>query len=217
MFNKCKIPDATIKRLSMYSRFLKDADNKGITTVSSQQIADATGVTPAQVRKDLAYFGEFGTRGVGYNAKELYTYTMKILGLDRRWPVAIVGAGNLGRALSHYKGFYRRGFDIKYIFDKDPEKIGKKIGSRDLKIFSIDDLEEKIKECNIKLAIIAVPTEAAQQVADRLVKAGVRGIINFAPININVKENIILRRVDLASHLEYLTFHLEGSDETRNY
>lgn len=209
MFNKCKIPDATIKRLSMYSRFLNSADSKGVTTVSSQQIADSTGVTSAQVRKDLAYFGEFGTRGVGYNTKELYTYTMKILGLDRRWPVAIVGAGNLGRALLHYKGFYRRGFDIKYIFDNDPEKIGREIEGRDLKISSMDDLEEKLKECDIKLGIIAVPAKSAQQVADRLIKAGVKGIINFAPINLNLDKEIILRSVDLAAHLEYLTFHLE--------
>lgn len=209
MFNKCKIPDATIKRLSMYSRFLNSADSKGVITVSSQQIADSTGVTSAQVRKDLAYFGEFGTRGVGYNTKELYTYTMKILGLDRRWPVAIVGAGNLGRALLHYKGFYRRGFDIKYIFDNDPEKIGREIEGRDLKISSMDDLEEKLKECDIKLGIIAVPAKSAQQVADRLIKAGVKGIINFAPINLNLDKEIILRSVDLAAHLEYLTFHLE--------
>lgn len=209
MFNKCKIPDATIKRLSMYSRFLNSADSRGVITVSSQQIADSTGVTSAQVRKDLAYFGEFGTRGVGYNTKELYTYTMKILGLDRRWPVAIVGAGNLGRALLHYKGFYRRGFDIKYIFDNDPEKIGREIEGRDLKISSMDDLEEKLKECDIKLGIIAVPAKSAQQVADRLIKAGVKGIINFAPINLNLDKEIILRSVDLAAHLEYLTFHLE--------
>lgn len=213
MLNKLKIPDATIKRLSMYSRFLKNTNSKGITTVSSQQIAKSTGVTPAQVRKDLAYFGEFGTRGVGYNTEELYTCTLKILGLDRRWSVAIVGAGNLGKALSHYKGFYRRGFDIKYIFDKDPNKIRKNINieGQELEIYSVDDLEEKVKKCNIKLGIIAVPAESAQRVADRLIKAGVRGIINFAPTNINVDEGIILRRVDLAAHLEYLTFHLEDS------
>ena len=207
MFKKFKIPDATIGRLSLYSRYLTEADEKGITTVSSQHIAKATGVTPAQVRKDLAYFGEFGTRGVGYNSRELYSYIMKILGLDKRWSVAIIGAGNLGRALSQYKGFYKRGFDITSIFDNDPKKIGKKLSN--INIYSLDSLDEKVKDLKIDLGIIAVPAPAAQEVADKLVQAGVRGIINFAPINITVKENIIMRRVDLAAQLEYLTYYLE--------
>jgi redox-sensing transcriptional repressor len=207
MFKKFKIPDATIGRLSLYSRYLIEADEKGITTVSSQHIAKATGVTPAQVRKDLAYFGEFGTRGVGYNSRELYSYIMKILGLDKQWSVAIIGAGNLGRALSQYKGFYQRGFDITCIFDNDPNKVGKKLS--DINIYSLDSLDEKVKEFNINLGMIAVPASAAQEVANKLVKAGVRGIINFAPVNVTVKENIILRRVDLAAQLEYLTYYLE--------
>ncbi|WP_296971929.1 redox-sensing transcriptional repressor Rex [Tepidanaerobacter sp. EBM-38] len=207
MLKKIKIPDATIGRLSLYSRYLIEAHEKGITTVSSQHIAKATGVTPAQVRKDLAYFGEFGTRGVGYNSKELYNYIMKILGLDKRWSVAIVGAGNLGKALSQYKGFYQRGFDIACILDNDPKKVGKKISN--INIYHLDALDEKVKELKINLGIIAVPAQAAQEVADKLVKAGIRGIINFAPINITVDENIILRRVDLSAQLEYLTYYLE--------
>jgi len=207
MFKKFKIPDATIGRLSLYSRYLAEADEKGITTVSSHNIAQATGVTPAQVRKDLAYFGEFGTRGVGYNSRELYNYIMKILGLDKRWSIAIIGAGNLGSALTQYKGFQQRGFDVKCIFDNDPKKIGKKLAN--VEICSIDSLEEKVKELDIKLGIIAVPAQAAQEVADRLVKAGIKGIINFAPINITVDESVILRRVDLAAQLEYLTYYLE--------
>ncbi|MCG0275219.1 MAG: redox-sensing transcriptional repressor Rex [Thermosediminibacteraceae bacterium] len=206
MFKKFKIPEATIGRLTSYSRFLKEADEKGITTVSSQQIAKATGVTPAQVRKDLAYFGEFGTRGVGYNPRELYNYIMKILGLDRRWAVVIVGAGRLGAALSMYKGFAERGFDIVCIFDEDPEKIGKKIG--DIEIRPMEELREKVKEYSIKLGIVAVPASAAQEVVDIMVEAGIRGIINFAPVNVSVPEGVVLRRVDLASQLEYLTFHL---------
>jgi len=209
MFKKFKIPDATIGRLSLYSRYLKEADEKGINTVSSQHIASATGVTPAQVRKDLAYFGEFGTRGVGYNPRELYSYIMKILGLGRRWPVAIVGAGNLGKALSQYKGFFERGFDITCIFDTDPGKIGKKLAG--VEICPLDLLEEKAKAFNIELGIIAVPAPAAQEVADKLIKAGVRGIINFAPVNINTGENVMLRRVDLAAQLEYLTYYLEDT------
>lgn len=209
MLKKIKIPDATIGRLSLYSRYLIEAHEKGITTVSSQHIAKATGVTPAQVRKDLAYFGEFGTRGVGYNSKELYNYIMKILGLDKHWSVAIVGAGNLGKALSQYKGFYQRGFDIACIFDNDPKKVGKKISN--INICHLDSLNEKVKELKITLGIIAVPAQAAQEVADKLVKAGIRGIINFAPINITVDENIILRRVDLSAQLEYLTYYLEDA------
>jgi len=207
MLRKYKIPDATIGRLSLYSRYLKEADEKGMTTISSQHIARATGVTPAQVRKDLAYFGEFGTRGVGYNSRELYNYIMKILGLDKRWSIAIIGAGNLGRALSQYKGFQQRGFDVICIFDNDPKKIGKKLANID--IYSLDMLEEKVKELDIDLGIIAVPALAAQDVADKLVSVGIRGIINFAPVNITVTENIILRRVDLAAQLEYLTYYLE--------
>lgn len=209
MFKKFKIPDATIGRLSLYSRYLKEADEKGINTVSSQHIARATGVTPARVRKDLAYFGEFGTRGVGYNSRELYNYIMKILGLGRRWPVAIVGAGNLGKALSQYKGFSERGFDITCIFDTDPNKIGKKLAG--IEICPLDSLKEKAKAFNIELGIIAVPAAAAQDVADKLIEAGIRGIINFAPVNINTGENVMLRRVDLAAQLEYLTYYLEDT------
>ncbi len=201
MFRKYKIPDATIGRLSLYSRYLSEAHEKGISTVSSQNIAKATGVTPAQVRKDLAYFGEFGTRGVGYNSRELYNHIMKILGLDKKWPVAIIGAGNLGKALSQYKGFYERGFEITCIFDSDPGKIGKKLAN--IVIFPLESLEEKINKYGVEMAIIAVPAVSAQEVADRLVKAGVKGILNFAPININVEGNVLLRRVDLAAQLEY--------------
>lgn len=209
MFKKAKIPDATIGRLSLYSRYLAEADEKGITTVSSQHIANATGVTPAQVRKDLAYFGEFGTRGVGYNSKELYTYIMKILGLEKRWSVAIIGAGNLGRALFRYKGFNERGFDIKGVFDIDPEKVGKKVYSVD--ILPMESLEEKVKKYNIEIGLIAVPATSAQEVADRLIEVGIKGIINFAPVNINVGEDIIVRKVDLAAQLEYLTYYLGDS------
>ncbi len=209
MSKKFKIPSATIGRLSMYSRYLKDADNKGIVTVSSRNIAEATGVTPAQVRKDLAYFGEFGTRGVGYNSRELYNYIMKILGLDRSWPVAVIGAGNLGRALCHYKGFAERGFNICCVFDNDPNKIGKKLSN--IPIYSLDLLKEKINTNNIKLAIVAVPAASAQEVIEELVEAGIKGIVNFAPVNVNVKDNIVLRRVDLAAQLEYLTYYMEDN------
>jgi redox-sensing transcriptional repressor len=209
MFKKFKIPDATIGRLSLYSRYLREADDKGIETVSSQHIAKATGVTPAQVRKDLAYFGEFGTRGVGYNSRELYSYIMKILGLSKRWTVAIAGAGNLGRALSQYKGFYERGFDIACIFDTDPKKVGRKISG--IEVNHISTLADNAKAHGIELGIIAVPASVAQEVADLMINAGIKGIINFAPININTPDNVMFRRVDLAAQLEYLTYYLEDS------
>lgn len=208
MLKKFKIPDATVGRLSLYSRHLKEAHEKGITTVSSQNIANAIGVTPAQVRKDLAYFGDFGTRGVGYNSSELYNYIMKILGLSKRWSVAIIGAGNLGKALSLYKGFAERNLDVKCIFDNDPKKVGKKISN--ITIYPVDSLEEKVKEYDIKLGIIAVPADAAQEAADKLVSAGIKGIINFAPANITVEDDVMLRKVDLAVQLEYLTYYLEN-------
>ncbi|MDI3534086.1 MAG: redox-sensing transcriptional repressor [Thermosediminibacterales bacterium] len=202
-----KVPEATISRLTIYSRFLEQADAKGILTVSSTDIAKNVGVTPAQVRKDLAYFGEFGTRGIGYTVKDLLKHIRKILGLTKIWNVALIGAGNLGRALAHYKGFAKRGFEIKAIFDVDPSKIGSKIGN--INVYSMDELNEKVKELDLRLGIIAVPAVAAQEAAWALVKAGIKGIINFAPRSIIVDENVILRRVDLAAELEVLTYNLQ--------
>lgn len=208
---KCKIPEATINRLSIYSRFLELEELNGVVTVSSNEIAKKIGITPAQVRRDLAYFGEFGTRGVGYNVKDLKENIMRILGLHKRWNIALIGAGNLGRALINYKGFSERGFDIVAVFDNNPNKIGKII--RDKKILDIKrDLEKTVKEFNINLAIVAVTAISAQEVVDDLVKAGIKGIINFAPISISVPSDVIIRRVDLASQLEVLTFNIQNKN-----
>ncbi len=201
-----KIPEATIVRMSVYSRFLERLDKRGLITVSSSEIAEGVGVSPAQVRKDLAYFGEFGTRGVGYNVKDLMRYTLKILGLNKHWPLVLVGAGNLGFALCSYKGFNDRGFSIVGVFDNDPRKIGNKITN--LEILPINKMKETILKHNVKIGIIAVPQQAAQNIADLMVKNGLRAVLNFAPVVLNIPENIEVRNVDLSLKLEILTFNL---------
>lgn len=201
-----KIPEATIIRLSVYSRYLSEVDRKGIVTISSGDIAEGVGVSPAQVRKDLAYFGEFGTRGVGYNVKDLNQQILKILGLSADWNVTLVGLGNLGLALSSYKGFRERGFIITSIFDTDPGKIGTVVHG--VEVQPIEHLEETVEQNRTQIGIIAVPTDSAQEIADKLVKAGVQAILNFAPVVLNVPPKIELRNVDLAVNLEVLSFNL---------
>jgi len=201
-----RVPEATVTRLSIYSRFLERLDRNGVTTVSSGEIAEGVGVSPAQVRKDLAYFGEFGTRGVGYNVKDLLKYTLKILGLDQPWSLAIFGAGNLGFALCTYRGFNIRSFHIAGVFDNDPTRIGKKIGN--LEVQPLDKFPEIVKSENIRIGVIAVPVSAAQEVADLMVKNGLEAILNFAPVALNVPDHIEIRNVDLSVKLEILTFNL---------
>lgn len=201
-----RVPEATIIRLSVYSRYLEQLDRKGVVTISSVEIADGVGVSPAQVRKDLAYFGEFGTRGVGYNVRDLMHYTSKILGLNEPWPLVLVGAGNLGFALSTYKGFNNRGFSVVGIFDNDLTKIGKKIV--DMEVSPPEKMPEIIVRHKVKIGIIAVPAKAAQEVADLMIKNGLVAILNFAPVSLNVPEHIELRNVDLSVNLEILTFNL---------
>ncbi|OPY55967.1 MAG: Redox-sensing transcriptional repressor Rex [Pelotomaculum sp. PtaU1.Bin035] len=205
-----KVPEATITRLSVYSRFLEQLDRRGIVTVSSGEIAKGVGAGPAQVRKDLAYFGEFGTRGVGYNVKDLMRYTLKILGIDESWPLVLVGAGNLGFALCNYKGFNERGFSVVGVFDNDINKIGKKI--LDLEVYPLENMREVIARHNVKIGIIAVPSDAAQEVAGLMVKNGLQAILNYAPVAINVPESIEIRNVDMSVKLEILTFNLGKKD-----
>lgn len=201
-----KIPEATIIRLSVYSRHLTDVDRKGIVTISSGDIAEGVGVSPAQVRKDLAYFGEFGTRGVGYNVKDLHRHILKILGLSQDWSVCLVGMGNLGLALTTYKGFRERGFIITSIFDNDPHKVGTTVNG--VEVLAVDQIEEVAKANKTQIGIIAVPSAAAQDIADKLVRAGVQAILNFAPVVLNVPPEVELRNVDLAVNLEVLTFNV---------
>lgn len=201
-----KIPEATIIRLSVYSRYLTEVDRKGIITISSGDIAEGVGVSPAQVRKDLAYFGEFGTRGVGYNVKDLHRHILKILGLSVDWSVTLVGIGNLGLALSTYKGFRERGFVITSIFDNDPSKIGTVVNG--VEVMPLNQLTEVVKQNKTQIGIIATPGGSAQEIADLLVEAGVHAILNFAPVVLNVPPEIELRNVDLAVNLEVLTFNV---------
>lgn len=201
-----RVPEATITRLSVYSRNLERLDRRGVTTVSSGEIAEGVGVSPAQVRKDLAYFGEFGTRGVGYNVKDLMHYTLKILGLDEPWPLVLVGAGNLGFALCTYRGFNDRGFSITGVLDNDLTKIGKKIG--DLEVYPLEKMADIVTRHKVRIGIIAVPPRAAQEVADLMVNCGLEAILNFAPVVISVPDRIEVRNVDLSVKLEILTFNL---------
>ncbi len=201
-----KIPEATVMRLSLYSLFLEQAEQEGKVTVSSGEIAEGAGVSPAMVRKDLAYFGEFGTRGIGYNAGDLNRQIRRILGLNREWPVILVGAGKLGSALALYEGFVRRGFHIVGVFDNDPERFGKKLGQ--VVVQPVSQMEEVIRKRGVEMAIIAVPADAAQEVAERLVDAGVKAILNFSPRVLNVPKEVVVRHVDFSVHLGVLTFNL---------
>lgn len=201
-----KIPEATVMRLSVYSRFLYQLLGEGVGTVSSEDIAQGVGVSSAQVRKDLAYFGEFGTRGVGYRVDELYGHLKNILGLDHEWNIILVGAGKLGSALALYKGFADRGFHVSTIVDTDPQIIGTKLGS--VVVEPIKVLPERIKEKNIRVGVLTVPSSAAQNVADLLVEAGIKAILNFSPRVLKVPNTIILRNVDLSVNLEVLSFNL---------
>jgi len=201
-----KIPEATVIRLSVYSRYLSQLVNDGVMTVSSGEIARGVDVSSAQVRKDLAYFGEFGTRGVGYNVQELYSHIMRILGLNRSWNVIIVGAGKLGSALAGYKGFEDRGFNIVAVIDSSPERIGKSLGG--LTIEPLEMLERRIKECDVQIGIVTVPAPVAQEVTDMMVKAGVKALLNFSPRVLRVPDHVILRNIDLSVNLEVLSFNL---------
>jgi len=202
-----KIPEATIIRLSVYSRYLTQLDKKGVSSISSGEIAEGVGGSPAQVRKDLAYFGEFGTRGVGYNVKDLNQHIVRILGLNRNWKVIIVGAGNLGSALTQYKGFKERGFEITGIFDNDLNKVGLAVNG--IPISPINKLKEIVQDNKVDIGIIAVPAPYAQDVADAMAESGIKAILNFAPVVISVPPDLELRNVDLAVNLEILTFNLE--------
>jgi len=199
------IPEATVARLPVYLRVLQELADQQIQTVSSEQLAEAAGVNPPKVRKDLSYLGSYGTRGVGYDVEYLIYQISRELGLTQDWPVAMVGAGNLGQALSGYKGFAQRGFRIAAVFDKDPARVGEKLGP--LTIEHVDDLEASLSEKGIAIAIIATPAPAAQETAERLVAAGVRSILNFAPTVLTVPDHIHVRQVDLSVELQILAFY----------
>ena len=200
-----KIPQEAIWRLSSYLRVLTEISSQK-QNVSSFELAEALGINPNQLRKDLSYFGKFGIRGVGYEAKELIHKIKQILGLDKAWCVALCGLGNLGRALSFYRGFQEQGFTIKAIFEKDPKKIGKRFNS--IEIFNIKDLKKKIEKYKINIAILTVPVDQAQDVALDLYQAGVRAILNFTPQHINLSPDCRVRDVYMSAELIHLSYFL---------
>src|SRR5258706_1816990 len=201
-----KIPEMTIRRLSVYTRCLVQLEEDGVKTVSSTELAERFSLNSAQVRKDLAYFGEFGVRGIGYYVSGLKAELKRILGLDPEWAVALVGFGNLGSALFHYKGFGRQGFRIAVVIDDDPGKIGREVDG--VPIVSSRDMAREIKARAVQIAIVAVPPEAAQIVTEQLVAAGIKAVLNFAPTRLRVARDIRLKNVDLSIELETLSFYL---------
>ena len=200
------IPDPAVRRLSLYLRQLEAFQRKSRQTISSKHLGESLNLTDAQVRKDLAYFGQFGHPGIGYRVDDLIGQLRKILGTDRTWNVILVGAGNIGRALSSYRGFNPKGFKLVAVFDNDPTKVGKRLGAYTIQPF--DELRAVVQKHTVRLAIMAVPVDAAQDVADQLIAAGVRGILNFAPCSLTVPEEVALSTVDVAVQLEQLSFQV---------
>jgi len=202
-----RIPEATVARLPVYRRSLIELAQEHIPTVSSERLADMAGVNAAKVRKDLSYLGTYGTRGVGYEVQQLLYEIESKLGLTCDSPVVVVGIGNLGQALANYTGFRQRGFPVVALVDADPDKIGDTVAG--LVVRSIDDLDTIVAEHAVSIGIIATPAASAQTVADRLVAAGVRSILNFAPSVLNVPAGMPVRKVDLATELQILSFYQE--------
>lgn len=203
-----KISDSTIRRLSKYYRSLEYLIEQGVETVSSDTLAEMDGITSAQVRKDLSFFGTFGKRGFGYNTKALKKQIENILGLYRTWNVAIVGAGNIGRALTEYNELKTQGFIIRLILDKDPKKIGTQVHG--ITIRDIEDLDKLVKEEQIDIGIIAVPADSAQAVADKLVAAGIKAILNWAPRSVKVPPGVMVKNENVAVEMEALSYFLSN-------
>ncbi|HVF07889.1 MAG TPA: redox-sensing transcriptional repressor Rex [Actinomycetota bacterium] len=199
------IPEATVGRLPVYLRVLVDLAEAGSSTVSSEELAEMAGVNSAKVRKDLSHLGTYGTRGVGYDVAYLIHQIRRELGLTQHWAIVIVGVGNLGQALANYAGFAERGFRVAALVDSDAARVGQSIGG--LEIRHDDDLPELVTELDIAIGVIATPASAAQDVADRLVEAGVRSVLNFAPAVITVPPGVSVRKVDLAVELQILAFY----------
>ncbi len=205
--NADKIPDIIIGRLPIYLRALQRMADKGKKTTSSQELGEYVGISAAQIRKDISQFGEFGKQGTGYSIPFLIDKLREILRVDRMWDVAVVGVGAVGHALVRYNGFANRGFRIAMIFDVDPTKIGQHVGE-----FVVEDaskLTERVKAAKLRIAMLAVPATAAQEVADRLIQAGVRAILNYAPTHLIVPKGVHVQHIDPATHLQRMTYYLE--------
>jgi len=203
--NGRRIPEATVARLPEYLRLLTESLDAGIANVSSEELADLAGVNAAKVRKDLSYLGTYGVRGVGYDVEYLVYQVRRELGLDHDWPVVIVGAGNLGQALAGYGGFRDRGFPIAGVVDVDDRKIGTMVGG--VEVRPLADLHDIVRRGHVSIGVVATPSGAAQEAADRLVAAGVTSILNFAPVLLAVPATVVVRKVDLAIELQILSYH----------
>lgn len=202
-----KIPQVSIYRLAIYLREVGKLEREGRQYISSQELGRLVGIDPAQLRKDLSYFGQFGEVGKGYHISKLCTNLKRILKLYRRnWKVALAGVGNLGSALISYRGFQEMGFIIVVAFDKDPKKVGREISG--IRVYHVDQMEGLIRRFKVRIGIIAVPADAAQGVADIMVRAGVKSILNFAPVKLNVPERVILRNVDLSTELMSIPYYI---------
>ncbi|MGC8492493.1 MAG: redox-sensing transcriptional repressor Rex [Syntrophobacteraceae bacterium] len=204
-----KIPMATIVRLSIYMRALEELLESDVEVISSERLARQCSVNPAQIRKDLAYFGEFGVRGVGYRVSELAGEIKEILGLNRPWNLAMVGLGNLGMALVGHENFLKHGYVFTAAFDNDPEKVGKCLPNG-LVINNVNELEDIVREREVHVGVIATPPTAAQSVANQLVLAGINGILNFAPVQIQVPDCCRVENVDFSIKLDSIAYHLSG-------
>jgi len=200
------IPNPAVRRLSLYLRQLEAVQRKGRRTISSKQLGESLRLTDAQVRKDLAYFGQFGHPGIGYRVEDLILQLRKILGTDRTWNVLLVGAGNVGKALSSYRGFRAKGFQVVAVFDNDPSKVGRKLGA--FTVRPLGEIQKAVEEFGARLAILAVPADNAQDVADQLIGAGIRGLLNFAPVSLSAPRDVAVSAVDVAVQLEQLAFQV---------
>lgn len=205
--NAEKIPDIIIGRLPVYLRALQRLSDKGIYTTSSQELGNIVGISAAQIRKDISQFGEFGKQGTGYSIPFLIERLRDILKVDRVWDVVVVGMGDIGHALARYNGFANRGFHVTMCFDNDPKKVGQKVG--DFEIMDLSVMAEKIKQNKIKIAMLTVPASVAQDVADQLVKAGVRAILNYAPLSLSVPAGVKVQHIDPAIHLQRMTYYID--------
>ncbi|GAB5490031.1 MAG: redox-sensing transcriptional repressor Rex [Phototrophicaceae bacterium] len=206
-----RIPDIVIGRLPLYLRALTRLQNEGRDVTSSHELGRRLGISSAQIRKDLSHFGGFGKQGTGYQIEFLIDKLEEVLQVNLEWAVAVIGAGDLGSAISHYGGFMERGFRISWLFDADERKVGQEVGG--FKVMSINDLEQVVSENNCQIAMIAVPAEYAQQVTDRLVKAGVRSILNYAPINLTAPDGVMVQYIDPVVHLQHMTYYLRDDED----
>ncbi|MDA0256310.1 MAG: redox-sensing transcriptional repressor Rex [Chloroflexi bacterium] len=203
-----EIPEVVIERLPVYLRVLHRLQRDGHSVISSQDLGEELGVTPAQIRKDLSYFGRFGKQGRGYSVQRLIDELRQILGLEQRWRMALVGAGQLGQAIASYRGFGPQGFDLVAIFDASPSLVGATVAGQSVQ--SVDTLDERLRDSPVEIGIVAVPAEHAQEVIDRLVRAGVRAILNYAPRAVQVPKHVHVRQIDPAAALQSMTYYLKG-------